>query len=120
MQNCKYKLPCGWCDRKNEMCMYELQTQNINESLDCKVTNKPVCEHVWYCSGANTLGWVYTCSKCGKTEHRSYSYIDDQKITTTNRDFIYANAEQSSENPEVDHIIRTVKNGKLPKINGTN
>ena len=25
-KNCKYRLPCGWCDRKNEMCIYKKET----------------------------------------------------------------------------------------------
>ena len=111
MQSCKYKLPCGWCDRKNEMCIYELQTQDINEL--------PICEHAWYCSGSDTMGWMYTCSKCGKTKRRSYSYISEPNVTTIG-DFNYTKTEQSSKDLEIDHIIRTVKNGKLPKLNGKN
>lgn len=32
-KNCKYKLPCGWCDRKNEMCIYEQETIANSQSI---------------------------------------------------------------------------------------
>lgn len=90
IKDCKYRLPCGWCDRKNELCQYEAQTvatvldklpeEVLNTtpaqpSLDKHITNDPVCDHEWYCSGADTLGWSYTCRKCGKTERRNYSHL---------------------------------------------
>ena len=27
IKDCKYRLPCGWCDRKNEMCQFETQAE---------------------------------------------------------------------------------------------
>ena len=49
-KNCKYRLPCGWCDRKNEMCIYEQVTSNNNKTFKEKYdlwdsdSNDP-CEH---------------------------------------------------------------------------
>ena len=49
-KNCKYRLPCGWCDRKNEMCIYKQVISKNNETLKEKYglwdsdSNDP-CEH---------------------------------------------------------------------------
>ena len=36
IQNCKYLLPCGWCEKKNEICKGEKCNLNdiLNEFLD--------------------------------------------------------------------------------------
>lgn len=60
LDKCKYRLPCGWCDRKNEKC--ELLQESIPEKL---------CNHEWYeevQTGADKI--VYCCRKCG--ERRIY------------------------------------------------
>ena len=30
MSDCKYKLPCGWCDLKNERCEFENSVSDIS------------------------------------------------------------------------------------------
>lgn len=53
MDKCKYRLPCGWCDRKNEKCEIGVSGK------------KEICDHVWECCGATTGGFSYICKKCG-------------------------------------------------------
>jgi hypothetical protein len=95
-EECKYYLPCGWCDKNKEKCIFEQvcedpdkdepETNNITnetgliedyiEKQPAKdYDNNPICSHEWYCSGADTQGWSYTCRKCGKTERRNYLHI---------------------------------------------
>lgn len=66
--NCKYYLPCGWCDRKNEPCNATKTQTDPQPSLQ----NKPCIEHEWYCSGVDTSGWTYTCAKCHQIKRENY------------------------------------------------
>ena len=59
MKECKYRLPCNWCDRANKYC-------DMVEQITIK------CEHdehewVFYKSTENTGGRqiYYRCRKCG-------------------------------------------------------
>ena len=36
-EGCKYRLPCGWCDRKNELC--QLFRQDITVGSPLNITN---------------------------------------------------------------------------------
>ena len=59
MKECKYRLPCNWCDRTNNYCdMVEPITTNCEHD-----------EHEWvfYKSTENTGGSqiYYRCRKCG-------------------------------------------------------
>lgn len=60
MKECKYRLPCNWCDRLNKYCdMVEPVT----------IVNTIKCEHEWgfYKSIEDTGGrrTYYRCYKCG-------------------------------------------------------
>ena len=93
-EECKYYLPCGWCDKNNEKCIFEKVceahvdgkyiTDNltnepnsiedyIEKQLAKDYDNNPICNHVWYCSGADTAGWMYTCAKCGQSKRENYA-----------------------------------------------
>ena len=80
-EECKYYLPCGWCDMNNETCIFEqvceapekeeVTTPSIGYNFD-KCPNKPCSEHEWICTGADTGGWTYTCKKCHATKRENY------------------------------------------------
>ena len=57
-KECKYRLPCGWCDRINEKCIFYAQCE------------KPKCEHhfVW-----NTTELQYRCTRCGEIRYRGFT-----------------------------------------------
>ena len=64
---CKYLLPCGWCDRKNELCQMN-NSITIDTSITNVSTNNPNHEHNWVCTGISTTGSHYMCSICGITK----------------------------------------------------
>ena len=64
---CKYLLPCGWCDRKNELCQMN-NPITIDTSITNVSTNNPNHEHNWVCTGISTTGSHYMCSICGMTK----------------------------------------------------
>lgn len=75
LKECKYRLPCGWCDRKNEKC--ELLQKSIVENsfkkeLVVKSTaNQHMCNHEWVLTNLaeNTPFFIhYYCYKCGATK----------------------------------------------------
>ena len=84
IKDCKYRLPCGWCDRKNEMCQFESDTKNVtiidklpetiltSEYDFNKCSNKSCVEHEWICTGSDTDGWRYTCKNCQSTKREYY------------------------------------------------
>lgn len=65
MEQCKYKLPCGWCDRKNEKCeMLQKSIAQIPEFSKSATHN-----HIWIIKYITTSGITYYCSKCGAIKH---------------------------------------------------
>ena len=96
IKDCKYRLPCGWCDRKNELCQFEFDAKNVTiidklpETIltsEYELTNKICTNHQWECSGADTQGWSYRCRKCGATKRENY-----QKFPSVNPVWINPNA----------------------------
>ena len=62
MSECKYRLPCGWCDRQNKTC-----------SLHVTTSNK--CNHQWepaYDLTTITNMQKYRCVLCGATKEESF------------------------------------------------
>lgn len=50
MKECKYRLPCNWCDKFDK---------------HCDMTKQDTCEHDWLYIGENAIGnSCYICSKC--------------------------------------------------------
>lgn len=97
-EECKYYLPCGWCDKNNEKCIFEqvceapdnkepvtdsdclsnepgLIEDYVEKQLAKNYDNNPICNHEWYCSGVDTSGWTYTCSKCHQSKKENYNHI---------------------------------------------
>lgn len=70
-ENCKYRLPCGWCDRHNRLC----------DIVQYEINKKPKeCNHNWTIEVSKTdymdeYGNEYCvvhkhCSECGATDVR--------------------------------------------------
>lgn len=72
MEHCKYRLPCGWCDRRNEKC--ELLQESIvsnNQSdpvMNFIATLPAYCDHVWIQNGSSSNANYYVCTKCNTTK----------------------------------------------------
>ena len=67
VQDCKYRLPCFWCDKYDRPCQaveFEIAKQEHEKQL-----NKTECDHIWsfYESVIHTGGTDdhYRCVKCG-------------------------------------------------------
>lgn len=67
MKDCKYRLPCVWCDKYDRQCLlveYEAAKQEREKNSKPKE-----CEHDWvfYESRTHTGGTdvYYKCYKCG-------------------------------------------------------
>lgn len=59
LQDCKYRLPCNWCDKYNRMCEAVLTEIHIQEQ------EKNECEHEWRYGIKSNIGYHYICKKCG-------------------------------------------------------
>lgn len=67
LQNCKYRLPCNWCDKYDRMCeavLFEIEQDKLYQCL-------PNHTHNWEESCAitdlktNTKYSMLICSNCG-------------------------------------------------------
>ena len=74
LKECKYRLPCGWCDKKNEKCEFSQRT-TINKSFDFddkenyfKNLLSPHCDHEWHIKEKTISGRdetrKYICENC--------------------------------------------------------
>ena len=86
MEKCKYRLPCGWCDRKNERCEitygYSVNPVTISK-LDSPLDKLESCAHQWECVGMNSVGTQYRCKLCGQTK-TEYSIKFSNNTTSHN------------------------------------
>ena len=72
LRDCKYRLPCNWCDKYDRMCeavLLELEKE--------KIKRQEKCEHDWVLWSTIKSGFknindtkIYICAKCGKKEIR--------------------------------------------------
>lgn len=70
MEECKYRLPCDWCDKFNKKC----------EEVDYGLPNQDKCNHDWqleniyaYCDSSDNKvrhRAKYVCRKCYVVEVR--------------------------------------------------
>lgn len=66
MKDCKYRLPCNWCDRLNKYC-------DMVESIKIELPDTNKCDHDWVLESTyqhpedirNRWYKRYVCSKCG-------------------------------------------------------
>ena len=76
MKECKYRLPCNWCDRLNKYC-------DMVEPIKIKFSDTDKCEHDWRFleSRVHTGGTdvYYKCSKCGATKMKYYDVVETLK-----------------------------------------
>jgi len=79
VEKCKYRLPCGWCDRTNKICSIYSPTdlQNINDVYSNIAIN--MCEHQWICNGVSTHTMSYECKICGEQKIEAIE-INEVKI----------------------------------------
>ena len=68
---CKYKLPCGWCEKRNIKCEY---IPAITFDSPPEITGKTFPGHLgsesclWEWVSSSTLGNHYRCRICGATK----------------------------------------------------
>ena len=63
MEDCKYRLPCGRCDKfEDKVC----------DAITCEIQKN--CEHNWELSSINiaTNIAIDKCSKCGAIKERDF------------------------------------------------
>ena len=69
MKECKYRLPCNWCDRLNKYC-------DMVEPIKIELPDSNNCDHDWEYS--NTVKHTggdyihYRCRKCGELRVKTY------------------------------------------------
>ena len=82
LQDCKYRLPCNWCDKYDRMCeavLLEIYKQQEEENVGKPKPKE--CKHEWQLKGFVPTGHTdevgrmyynekYICPKCGKEEYR--------------------------------------------------
>ena len=123
-KSCKYRLPCGWCDRLNDKCIFERECEAIKPSknqdndfvrevLDTQ-TETAICIHEWeFVNNINTAGCVYRCRKCGAMKTEPIN-IDLQKYITVssneklNKEYVLRD---SDSNDPCEHCPNSPKNG---------
>lgn len=70
LQECKYRLPCNWCDKYDRMCeavLYEIHKEEQEKNV-CAQNPKKInkeCEHEWRYGEKTAVGHHYICIKCG-------------------------------------------------------
>lgn len=84
IQDCKYMLPCGWCDKYNRFC-------NMVESIKIGVPISE-CKHNWITEKAEavtkeeagcTTYYTLRCSICGKKRIKRVEVSGDHKFNIT-------------------------------------
>ena len=72
LKDCKYRLPCNWCDKYDRMCEAILFKIHKFEQEQEKNAMPKECEHEWYqyvldYDGERVL-IAHVCSKCGEAK----------------------------------------------------
>ena len=71
---CKYRLPCGRCDKFDINCDLTYQEIEFMSKLSEK-SSEEECEHEWKITGGTisscNVVHYYTCSKCGEKKSLS-------------------------------------------------
>ena len=64
IRDCKYRLPCAWCDKYDRPCeavQYEVAKQEQEKN-----SNVIKCDHSWEWFSSSSFGdSAYRCTKCG-------------------------------------------------------
>lgn len=76
MKECKYRLPCNWCDRLDKYC-------DMVEPIEIKLSDTNKCNHDWVYDKTtiNTAGRniYYHCTKCWATKLEEYDVNGNYK-----------------------------------------
>lgn len=81
IKDCKYRLPCNWCDKYNRRCeaiesafeIEKLKQECMHEDFECKLEKTP-----YY----NGKGYTYyiekkKCRKCGTINERMFTMEEE-------------------------------------------
>ena len=73
LQECKYRLPCNWCDKYDKLCdavLFEIYKQEQEQIQNPKSVKE--CKHEWYIvgsvTGTKSKYEVFVCSECGEQQ----------------------------------------------------
>lgn len=89
LRDCKYRLPCAWCDKYDRECyavLYEVETTKMQKKIMSQS-----CEHEWVSCGLTTIKnptttklslsngqyKYYECAKC--YEHKLEPFCEEEK-----------------------------------------
>ena len=76
MKDCKYRLPCNWCDRLNKYC-------DMVEPIKIELPDTNNCDHDWileYSTLFPSDDWIpyyknkYVCGKCHESKIEKIKY----------------------------------------------
>ena len=74
MVECKYKLPCGRCDKRGALC-------DASEPTPTELKYDPNCNHDWLCESTTYMNpdlpytyYSYTTYRCGKCKVKKFVY----------------------------------------------
>lgn len=71
MKECKYRLPCNWCDKFNKLC-------DMTEPIKIELPYPNKCDHYWvYDKRIQATAGItdYShCVKCGEIRLEEYDY----------------------------------------------
>lgn len=70
INECKYKLPCGWCEKRNIECECIPEAVPLSEMETCKKFpgHRGLESCIWEWVSLSTLGNHYRCCICGATK----------------------------------------------------
>lgn len=86
LRDCKYRLPCAWCDKYDRPCeavQYEVHKQEQEKN------SKPTeCDHEWKLEEQEIIRQKssykrYKCSICGKEQIRKDEIQDNGSVNVT-------------------------------------
>lgn len=80
MKECKYRLPCNWCDRLNKYC-------DMVEPIEISNMTMGNCKHDWLKVKRTTIDNVvfetHKCWRCGVEQEIRVERLNDGKLDVT-------------------------------------
>lgn len=89
MDNCKYRLPCNWCDKTDELCMITQKSNNIPNEYYQEITDGKyrltkifdediACYHEWVLVKETSNGYTFSvCEYCNAIK-KEYPYDEEE------------------------------------------
>lgn len=86
LKDCKYRLPCGWCDKYDIQCL--LIEHEVGKQEQENNSKQTECEHNWILEEQEIVNQkvcykTYRCSICKKKHIRKDKLFKDGSINTT-------------------------------------